>query len=516
MTRLRLPIGIQTLRKIREEGYYYVDKTPYIEQLLEHGGHFFLSRPRRFGKSLFVDTLKELFEGNEALFEGLHIHPRWDWSARHPVVRLSFGRGDYEQPGYLHINVMAQLDSIERRNDVRSSYQTSPERLHDIVERLHEGTGKRVVILVDEYDRPILDALGDSATATANRNYLRGLYSVVKDSDAHLELSFITGISKFSRVNLFSTLNNLDDLTLDRQYSSICGYTDQDLDEVFAPELEGLDRAEIRKWYNGYSWLGEEKVYNPFDILRLFRQREFHAWWSETGSTKFLVDTLTERKVGSIALEKMSGDNGLLSRFDVGDIGTEALLFQTGYLTIVGEKKLNGRARYELGYPNLEVRQALNEDLLGAMVPEAGVRVVGGLELREALTNHDFEDFEKKVRSLFASIPYEWYTNNPMAGYEGYYASVFFSCLAAAGLDIVVEDSTNLGRVDMTVRVGGDVFVFEFKVLENAGEGAAMRQLEEREYAQKYLGTDAAVHLVGVEFSKETRNVEKIEARLAS
>ena len=252
MTRRRLPIGIQTFQTIREDNCYYVDKTAYAWRLANEGTHYFLSRPRRFGKSLFLDTLKELFEGNEPLFRGLDVHDRWDWSARHPVLRLSFGSGNFKESGYVHKNLMAQLDAIERRAGVDSAYDTAPERFGHLIEALHESAGRRVAVLVDEYDKPILDALEAPEVARANRDYLRGLYATIKDSDSHVRFTFLTGVSKFSKVSLFSGLNNLQDITLDPRYSAICGYTDPDLDEVFAPELPGLKRDEIRDWYNGY------------------------------------------------------------------------------------------------------------------------------------------------------------------------------------------------------------------------------------------------------------------------
>ena len=364
MVRRRLPIGIQTFREVRQDGCYYVDKTRHIGTLAASGKHYFLSRPRRFGKSLFLDTLKELFEGSEELFQGLAIHGQWDWSVRNPVVRLDFSQGDFTVPGYLHRNAMAQLDGLERRVGVASGYDTAPERLSHLLETLHERTGERVVVLVDEYDKPILDALEDADLARANRNYLRGLYSTLKFADAHVRLSFITGVSKFNKVSLFSGLNNLLDITLDPQYSTICGYTEADLDAVFAPELPGLDRAVIREWYNGYSWLGEEKVYNPFDILLLFNSREFKAHWLETGSPTFLVDLLFRRRVRSVDFDGMLASDDLLSAFDVDEIAPEALLFQTGYLTIREREDLGGETFYRLGYPNREVRQGLNRSLL--------------------------------------------------------------------------------------------------------------------------------------------------------
>ena len=511
MSRRKLPIGIQTFREIREEGCYYVDKTAHIRRLLDEGKHYFLSRPRRFGKSLFLDTCKELFEGNEALFEGLAIHGSWDWSVRSPVLRLSFGKGNFKRPGYLHTNLMALLDGVERDTGVKSEYATGPERLSHIVESLHRRAGQRVVVLVDEYDKPILDALDVPEVARANRDDLRGLYAVIKDCDAHIRFSFLTGVSKFSKVSLFSGLNHLTDITLDPQYSSICGYSDADLDTVFAPELPGLDRGAIRDWYNGYGWLGDDRVYNPFDILLLFRNRKFGAWWFETGTPAFLVETLFRRRVSSVALDGMVGTDALLSAFDVDDIAAEALLFQTGYLTIRGEEDLGGEPLYRLGYPNREVRQSLNRSLLEYLVRSGSRQTENRIRLYRLLQANDFEGMKALFHAFFASIPYEWYTNNDIARYEGYYASVFYSYFAALGLDITVEDSTSHGRLDMAVRFNGNVYLFEFKVVELAGEGAAMAQLIARGYAEKYRGAGVSIHLVAVEFSRDTRNVVAFE-----
>ena len=508
----KLPVGVQTFRKLREDGSYYVDKTPFMERLLRDGTHFFLSRPRRFGKSLFLDTLKELFEGSEALFEGLAIHDNWDWSERHPVVRLDFSRGDFSTPGYLHANVMAQLDSQEQAHGVAGRYDTAPERLGHLLETLHERDGKRTVLLIDEYDRPMLEALQDPDLARANRGYLRGLYANVKYADAHIRFSFITGVSKFSKVSLFSGLNNLTDITLNRHYSSICGYTEADLDAVFAPELQGLDRGEIREWYNGYCWLGAERVYNPFDILLLFDSREFEAHWFETGTPNFLVETLFRRRVRSIDLDGMLASSELLSTFDVGAIAPEALLFQTGYLTIARTERRAGETFYRLGYPNREVRQGLNRSLLSHMVGDASQRSAHSARLYDLLLADDLDGLSELFHAFYASIPHQWYTKNDIANYEGFYASVFYSYFAGLGLDVTVEDSTSRGRLDMALRFEGRVYLFEFKVVEQAGEGSAMAQLEARRYADRYR-TDGPVRLVGVEFSSESRNIVSFETK---
>ena len=287
------------------------------------------------------------------------------------------------------------------------------------------------------------------------------------------------------------------------------------MDAVFAPELPGLDREQIRDWYNGYSWLGDEKVYNPFDILLLFDSREFKAYWFETGTPTFLIETLFKRHVSSLELGEMVGSDELLSTFDVDDISTEALLFQTGYLTIVRPEPRGGEMFYRLGYPNQEVRQSLNRSLLNYLTGDASRRAAHSARLYDLLEANDFTGLETLFHAFFASIPYEWYTNNDIANYEGYYASVFYSYFAALGLDITVEDSSSHGRLDMAVRFNDRVYLFEFKVVELASAGAAMAQLKERGYADKYRDLGQPIHLIGVEFSKDERNIAAFDVERA-
>ena len=513
--RRKLPIGIQTFRRIREDHCYYVDKTGYAVRLVASGTHYFLSRPRRFGKSLFVDTLKELFEGSEALFRGLDAHPMWDWSVRHPVVRLDFSGASFDEPGALQDDLALQLDAVEEETGIPRRYDRPSARLRDLVRALHEKTGERVVVLVDEYDKPILDALATPALAVANRATLRGLYSTVKFSDAHIRFSFFTGVSKFSKVSLFSDLNNLVDVTLEPAYAAVCGYTEGDLDAVFAPELEGLDRDAIRHWYNGYGWLGSETVYNPFDVLLLFRQRLFRPHWFETGSPSFLIRALLDRGIASPTLDGLYATDELLSAFDVERMATEALLFQTGYLTIVGVDDGPGGRRYRLGFPNHEVRLSFNRSLLRAIVPEGAQRIALGADLHDLLRSGDFAGLEALLRSFFASIPYNWHVNNDIADYEGYYASVFYSLFAAAGVDARAEDATSRGRLDMAAVVDGRVCLFEFKVVEDAPTGAALAQLRDRRYADKHRAAHGPIHLIGVEFSRKTHDLIAFEAACA-
>ena len=454
-----------------------------------------------------INTCKELFEGSEPLFKGLVIHGGWDWSVRHPVLRLSFGSGNFKEPGYLRTNLMAQLDFLEDQAGLDSRYDTATERFGRLIRTSSARGGQRVAVLVDEYDKPILDALEIPEVARANRDFLRGLYATIKDCDAHVRFTFVTGVSRFSKVSLFSGLNNLTDITLDPDYSTLCGYTDADLDTVFAPELPGLDRDEIRDWYDGYSWRGAETVYNPFDVLLLFRNREFGAYWFETATPAFLVETLVARGVSALTLEGMTGTASLLGAFDVDRIEPEALLFQTGYLTIRATESRRGRTRYRLGYPNREVFQSLNESLLAHLTRDPR-REAHGDRLHDLLAAGDVPGLKALFHAFFAGIPYEWHTNNEIARFEGYYASVFYSYFAAVlGPAVTVEDSSSRGRADMAVRAGGQVYVFEFKVVEQAGPGAALAQLQARGYADKYRGAGAPVHLVGVEFSSASRNV---------
>jgi hypothetical protein len=511
MQRKKLPIGIQTFREIREEGYYYVDKTSFACRLANEGKYYFLSRPRRFGKSLFLDTLKELFEGNEALFRGLHIHDRWDWSKKYPVIRISFSDGVLNSREKLDEKILEILEREQKKIGVKCVGSSISGIFSELIEEAFRQHGHRVVVLIDEYDKPILDNIEDTAVASAMREGLKNFYSVIKGADPHLKFVLLTGVSKFSKVSLFSGLNNLIDITLDKNYSALCGYTERDVDEVFAPEVEGMDREEIREWYNGYNWLGEA-VYNPFDLLLLFRNKEFKPYWFETGTPAFLVKLLGQRKTWLPSLDQIFTSEKLISTFDVDNIPTEALMFQAGYLTIKNFHQIPGRLEIGLGYPNKEVKSALNDSLLLAMVGNDAGQIRSTSRAYAALLKNDLLALGSTLTSFFASIPYQWHTNNDIAEYEGYYASVFYAYFASLGLDIAVEESSHAGRLDMAVRFNGHIYLFEFKVVELEPAGRALEQIKERCYADKYQDTGLPIHLIGVEFSKERRQVVGFES----
>jgi hypothetical protein len=500
----KLPIGIQTFAKIREDDCYYVDKTGFIRALITEGSQYFLSRPRRFGKSLLLDTIAEVFAGNEPLFRGLSIHPHWDWSVRFPVIRISFGGGVLRDRQELDERIGELLEDNARRLGVRVAAPTRPGQLARLIVEAETLTGQRAVVLIDEYDKPILDNLTRPEAAREMRDGLRNLYSVLKDNDAHLRFAFLTGVSKFSKVSIFSGLNNLNDITVDARYSALCGYTETDVDEVFAPELPGLDRAELRRWYNGYNWTGEA-VYNPFDLLLLFQKREFRSFWFETGTPTFLVDLLTARGFFTPDLARLHSSEALLSAFDVEHIAPEALLWQTGYLTFHGSRRTGARIEHTLGYPNLEVQTALNDALLKGLMGDPMAAERAQSRLYDTLVAGDFAALRAHVQALFDAIPHQWHDNNPIARYEGFYASVFYSHIAALGLDLTPEDATAHGRIDLALRFEAQVWLFEFKVVELAPEGRALQQLKDRGYADKYRALGLPIHLIGIEFSRERR-----------
>ena len=500
-----LPIGIQTFADIRRRSCYYVDKTATILELINNGKCYFLSRPRRFGKSLLVDTIKELFEGNAALFEDLYIHCHWDWRSRHPVVRLDLS-GSFRTPDELEENLLDQFADIAEEAGIAADARTAAVGLRRLIRGLRRQCGQRVVVLVDEYDKPILDALRTPELARANRDFLHGVYSIIKACDADIEFALLTGVSRFSKVSIFSGLNNLADITLDPRYSSLCGYTDDDLDTTFADRVVGLDRKAIRDWYNGYNWLGKDRVYNPHDVLLLFDRREFDAYWFETSTSTYVVDQLLERNISALDMDNTLSSGELLSNFDVGDAATEALLFQSGYLTVRSVERDGRRPLYRLGYPNREVRLCLTERLLDRLGAKAPLGEARRLELPRLLCANDFDGLERWLRSMFASIPYQWHVKNNLADYEGYYASVFYALFAAQDFDVVVEDSSSRGRLDMAVLYGG-IYLFEFKVVESQAQGQALAQLQQRDYAAKYRKHRQPKYLIGVEFSKETRNL---------
>ncbi|WP_457756009.1 ATP-binding protein [Thermodesulfatator indicus] len=506
----KLPVGIQSFENIRTENYYYVDKTRFVKKLVDEGKYYFLSRPRRFGKSLFLDTLRQAFLAKKELFEGLYLENNWDWSVKYPVVYISFGSGVIREKEIFQKKINYILDDHAQFYDVCLTKNIIPDKANELFQKLADKCGQKVVVLIDEYDKPILDNIENKDVAIEIREELKNFYSVLKDADPYLKFVFITGVTKFSKVSLFSGLNNLKDITLHSGYATICGYTQSEFETVFADRLEGVDLDEVRRWYNGYSWIGDP-VYNPFDILLFLDLKEFRPYWFETGTPSFLIKLLYEKRFFLPEMENLEAGESLVSSFDVDYIEPEPVLFQTGYLTIRERKQRGPRIIYRLSYPNLEVKMSFNDHLLNWYTRVPGEKERNLDRVYEAFERNDIEGLKEAFRSFFVSIPHDWYRKTELHRYEGFYASVFYAYFAALGLDVRVEDSTSKGRLDMAVRFEDRCYLFEFKVVEIEPEGRALEQLKAKKYHEKYLTGCGKIYLIGVEFSQKERNIVGFE-----
>ncbi|MEA1923458.1 MAG: ATP-binding protein [Pseudomonadota bacterium] len=503
----KLPIGIQTFSEIREEGYLYVDKTESVLNMVENGKYYFLARPRRFGKSLLVSTLQALFEGRKELFEGLFVYDCWDWKVKYPVIKISFGG--------------VARNREEMKQDVENILKDNQERLEIdcpdtsdiggcfkyIIKEAAKKYGQRVVVLVDEYDKLIVDNLDQSEVANEGREILRDLYTTIKDADEYIKFAFLTGVSKFSKVSIFSGLNNLEDISLDARYGSLCGYTQNDLETVFLQHFEGADMEQVQEWYNGYNFLGQP-VYNPFDILLFVRNDlKFDNYWFATGTPTFLIKLIQKHNYFIPQLDNLEVAKNQLDSYDIDNLELEPLLFQTGYLTVKREFRAGAITMFQLCFPNLETRYSFNDYLLSSLTGQISEQAVFQSEIYAALEKGDLERFGSVLHRLFASIPYHNHTRNKIGNYEGYYASVIYAYLASLGLDITAEDVTNKGRIDLTVKLKQYIYLIEFKV---GGEGRALEQIKAKGYAEKFVGK-GEIYLIGIDFDDKKRNVSAFE-----
>jgi hypothetical protein len=510
----KLPIGMSTLKEIRNNNYLYIDKTEEAYNLIEGSGkYFFLSRPRRFGKSLFVDTLKNIFEGKKELFEDLYIYDKYDWEKSYPVINISFASGTIfsrEQLGERLVDILEE--NAERLGITCKKVEDAASCFKEFIRTLYKKYQTHVVVLIDEYDKPILDNIDNIEVASSIREGLKDFYSVIKGSDEFLKFAFLTGVSKFSKVSLFSGLNNLEDITLDRRYATITGYTHEDIKTSFKDHLVDVDLEELKRWYNGYNFLGVG-VYNPFDILLFISKGHvFKNYWFETGTPTFLIKLLKEKNYFIPNLEALETSESSLSSFEIENIALEVILFQTGYLTIKRVKKMGLREKYELSFPNIEVRYSFAEQILNYLVPHDLTTISHQQNyLYEAFESLDLNKLESQIKSIFAAIPYNNFSGSKLYEYEGYYASVLYSYFASLGVDIIAEDVTNRGRIDMTILLNNYAYVFEFKVVESNPEGSALTQIKERKYYEKYQDKYETT-ILGIEFSKKERNIVLFES----
>ena len=506
----RLPIGIQTLSIIIEKEMVYVDKTMYLDRMAHTGGmRYFLARPRRFGKSLFVDTLKQAYEGRRELFRGLHLDDHWDWEKPHPVLKFDFAGGTVRSRRELDAKIHAKIDQLSESFKINLGMDDVSDRFTGLILRLNKQFDRKVVLLIDEYDKPLLDNITDAAAAEEIRDGLKNFYSVIKEQDANLELVFITGVSKFSKVSIFSGINNLKDLTLDPGYAALCGYTQDELEEYFASHLEGVDREELKRWYNGYNFRGE-RVYNPFDILLFISEGGlFRNYWFETGTPGFILELFKKNRYFLPDLDNLEVGEEILSTFELDQIQVETLLFQSGYLTIQDVKTLLGQEVFTLSFPNFEVKTAFNRYLVAGYTELTTQRYQYEKSLYDSLMGADLPALEQTIRRLFSAIGYRNYTNNPLSEYEGYYASVLYAFFSAIDGEIIPEDISNRGQTDLTVKLGGNIYVMEIKAAKPDGNSnPALAQLRERAYADKYIGLPGKrVYEVGIIFDPDQRNL---------
>jgi hypothetical protein len=514
----KLPIGIQTFSEIINGNYLYIDKTEYACNLIENYKYIFLSRPRRFGKSLFLDTLKAIFEGRKELFEGLYIYDKWDWSKKYPVIKISWA-GNFQSLEGLESSAYENF----RKNQVRLGIECKNENdaascFAELIEMSYKKYNEKVVILIDEYDKPILDVIENIEQAKINREFIKGLYSIIKDNDAYIRFAFLTGVSKFSRASIFSGLNMLTDISLNPKYGNICGYTQKDIETIFMPYLEGVDMEKLKIWYNGYNFL-QDNVYNPFDILQFIASGHMYRnYWFETGTPSFLIKLLKQRNYFLPRLSNLKIDDKLLSTFDIEHIDIEVLLYQSGYLTIdsVREQRRGG-FEYSLRVPNLEVQLSLSDYILHYLFQQKNIVDTQDLSY-DALYDGELDKFKESLISIFASIPYNNFTRNDLDKFEGFYSSIIYVHLASLGIKIIGEDVTNEGRIDLTCFVGDKIYILEFKV--DGQKGEALSQIKNKNYALKYKNSPiykeySEIYLVGIEFDSAKRNIANFEWEIA-
>jgi hypothetical protein len=519
----KLPLGIQNFPEIRTADYVYIDKTPLAFKLVDSGKYYFLSRPRRFGKSLFLDTLKCLFEGRKELFKGLFVHDRWDWDKTYPVIRIDFSKGLVKTKSELSDKIGAFIRQAARDFNLEIQEAGTSNAFEELIRKCHDRYGMPVVILIDEYDKPILDNITDNDTAFIMRDGLRDLYSVIKGMDPFIRFAFLTGVSKFSKMNLFSGLNNLRDITLSPDFATICGYTQADVETGFKDHLTNagpgggpVDLLELAKWYNGYSFTGEP-VYNPYDILLFFQEGgKYKNYWFETGTPTFLMDMIRAKQYFLPDLENLEVSEQLLNTFDVGNIPIESLMFQTGYLTIQSVKpsRIPHINRFRLGFPNFEVRHAFLNYFLDHLAQSHTIRGMVQDDLYVCLEDRQVENLESVLKRLFSGIPYNAYIKNTIAEYEGFYTSVIYAYFYSLGIDTQMEDTVSTGRADMVVKFPQDtIYIFEFKVIEQerSGRKKPLEQIKEKRYFEKYMGDGKKIFLIGIEFSKKQRNIASFE-----
>jgi hypothetical protein len=517
-----LPIGSQTFEHIIQGNGVYVDKTQYIYALANAGSDsngvgpkFFLSRPRRFGKSLTISTLDALFSGRRDLFEGLWITQNTDYAFEtFPVIRIDMSAIPNNTQTELENGLSRWLAEQGQKYGIHlDASVTYAEQFRALIMQLKAfSPAGKVVILVDEYDKPIIDHITRPEQAAINRDILRQFYTMIKAMDAHMRFVLLTGVSKFSKVSVFSGLNNLQDLTMDARYATFLGYTQEELERDFKDRIVALAEAEqlgvadalekVKHWYNGYRFSkADTRVYNPFSTLLLLDQKDFKAHWFETGTPTFLVDLIKQTQFDLPHVANLEVDESAFSTYDIDNLDPMALLFQTGYLTIRDYDRESGR--YRLHYPNREVAAAFSDALLSGFsenTPSVSQSHLARLE--RSLKTADFETFFDTLKVFFANVPYTIQLKN-----EKYYQTIFYLIFTLIGLRVHAEVTTNKGRIDALIETEKEIYLFEFKLQGTAEE--ALAQIQEKGYAQKYRSQAKPLRILGVSFDPVERNIDR-------
>ncbi|KZX12799.1 ATP-binding protein [Methanobrevibacter curvatus] len=512
----KLPIGIQTFSKIREKNYLYVDKTEDISNLIENGEIYFLSRPRRFGKSLLVSTLKELFSGNKDLFEGLYIYNKWNWDKKYPVIILDFGKLSYKNPELLESSLNKFIDRLARKYSISLISTELPDKFGELIEEIYESLKQEIVILIDEYDKPIIDNITNLEIAEDNRKILNRFYQVLKASDEFLKFVFITGISKFSSTSIFSGLNNPIDLTLNNNYSTICGYSHTELELYFKEHIKRLGEKEslnyketlnkIELWYDGYSWDGKNKVYNPFSTLQLFFKREFSNYWFKSGTPTFLMELLKKENNLKPIIEPILATENDLDTFEIENIDPTTLLFQTGYLTIKEKNLKYGDIEYILDIPNYEVRDSLISRIVMAYtnLSDGHLKKLKN-KIYISILNKDSKGFLEVLENIYHRLSY------PIKGDdEKYYHGIFLVALYLLGIDSQGEVTTYSGRADTIFKIKDKTIITEIKYSSTKSTKTiikeAFKQIKEKKYYTRYK--DENPTYLALAFSKDDIDCE--------
>ena len=511
---MKLPIGIQDFESLRIDGYTYIDKTEHIYRLVSEGRYYFLSRPRRFGKSLLISTLKALFLGKRELFKGLAIDQKEDWVwAVHPVMHLDLNTEKYDSKEKLEGKLNSFLSENEKLYGREEWENTFGIRFEGIIKRAYEKTGQRVVILVDEYDKPLLQAIGNKELQDEYPGTLKGFYGALKSMDGCIKFAMLTGVTKFGKVSVFSDLNNLIDISMLNKYHNICGITEEELLRTFDSNIDelaennGMEREEcidkLRRMYDGYHFnhLSKEGMYNPFSVLNTFNSLEFGSYWFETGTPTYLVELLKRHHYSLEEMSKSEVTADVLNSIDAESSDPIPVIYQSGYLTIKGYKERFGK--YILGFPNEEVEKGFVRYLAPFYLSIKESRSAFDVEkFSDDVENGNAEQFCKRLQTLLASAPYDAEMSR-----EGNYQNIVWVVFKMMGFYTQSEYKTSDGRIDLLIETADYRYVIEFKLDGTAEE--ALQQIKDKQYTLQYELDSKKTFLIGMNFSNETRTIDK-------